>query len=915
MLVATHKQLKGSSMFLDLITPALTYKMVLLAAMVGSFLCKLFFLGICIRFLLKTDHYRAPLLFLIVFLTGNLIGECGEITGLLLRKIVQLEGNVPVYSFLSRMGWVFILSQYHALALFLELLATKKIRFGVLQIASIAANIAISGCFLFMAIFYYHVPSASLTTLPFELQLIQMVRIITPLLFIQPAFIVFKKLKSGELPQILDQQLKIALAYIIPFVLLGIFNSKYSYISLRFPTIIQDGYLIYTITSLISTCLLYILGKKMLGLRFLNLRSDVASKVTFNLLSRCADILENLRYATAVKELAHLTQTFFQSAFDVPLGRTRLYLRNGAQDVDTQKNTALHDPLNIYAQVEKQLSDTPELLQALSSSKLFIRDEIHFSYYYNGDEQSARILSFLDAINAAIFLPIYERSTIIAYIVIERDARPKKLFTNKERDEMLVFTTYISNIMIMLSNRTVEELLYERKQLADELFHKHQEVNQYKESIRSFLRAHRDRKMGIVFYKNRRFTIANEAGQDLIGFDLNTQEGHPLVIALRSVARRVEDYKTAQFAFSHDAAGNKIVISGLVSPEHAVILLVHYPEIADLIKDQFTNLQDPSKWDYVLYLETTQAGKIVDALLPGRGEKVLAFKINLLAAALSKKAALLLMPEEDLRTSVEILHTISMRETLHIMNLSSRETHNELALELFGLNPLMGETPIPLLEKLDAGTLFIEHIENLSLATQDLLAHFLAVGSFEKLKSTTTISSNVRILCSSNHDLKALVKEGLFSQALYDELHETTITMPALYNLSEIEIDEIARGCAEQLIPSQTYQHVLTLTAKETAHLCADRPTSIAEFKTRVHDLLHEKSDKLSLTEVTTFDVAYNEPNPAIAQAVRLGKKALKDPQVMALLWNKFKNQNKIAQVLGVNRSSVNRRIHEYGLI
>ena len=46
-----------------------------------------------------------------------------------------------------------------------------------------------------------------------------------------------------------------------------------------------------------------------------------------------------------------------------------------------------------------------------------------------------------------------------------------------------------------------------------------------------------------------------------------------------------------------------------------------------------------------------------------------------------------------------------------------------------------------------------------------------------------------------------------------------------------------------------------------------------------------------------------------------IGKKALKDPQIMSLLWEKFeKNQNRIATFLGVNRSSVNRRCKDYNL-
>ncbi len=75
-----------------------------------------------------------------------------------------------------------------------------------------------------------------------------------------------------------------------------------------------------------------------------------------------------------------------------------------------------------------------------------------------------------------------------------------------------------------------------------------------------------------------------------------------------------------------------------------------------------------------------------------------------------------------------------------------------------------------------------------------------------------------------------------------------------------------------------------------------------------------QKSTRHKIHETTNFDPAYNVAEPEIAQAVRLGKKALKDPQIMAMLWKKFKNQNKIATLLGVNRSSVNRRCQEYDL-
>ncbi len=96
--------------------------------------------------------------------------------------------------------------------------------------------------------------------------------------------------------------------------------------------------------------------------------------------------------------------------------------------------------------------------------------------------------------------------------------------------------------------------------------------------------------------------------------------------------------------------------------------------------------------------------------------------------------------------------------------------------------------------------------------------------------------------------------------------------------------------------------------------LSTDRPLSLREFREKVHQLLMLKSSKNNLAEITEFNPAYNLADPDMAQAVRLGKKALKDPQIMALLWSKLKNQNKIATLLGVNRSSVNRRCIEFNL-
>ena len=165
-------------------------------------------------------------------------------------------------------------------------------------------------------------------------------------------------------------------------------------------------------------------------------------------------------------------------------------------------------------------------------------------------------------------------------------------------------------------------------------------------------------------------------------------------------------------------------------------------------------------------LETTQSGQLINQLIPSHNEKLLTFKINLLATALSKKATLLQIPEDDLIETVQLLHTISLRQTLHRVKLTAPEKNNDAMIALFGLNPLMQKDEVPaLLEKLDTvGTLFIENIENLTLDTQNALAHYISYGFFHKFKSEHKIFSNVRIICSTHEDLFALTHKGTFSK-------------------------------------------------------------------------------------------------------------------------------------------------------
>ncbi len=888
----------------------------LLLAKFFAFLCKIYFITTLSLSSLRSNNSKKLFKLLMVFLICIILSDASWILNLY-RKMLLADQEVKFITFTTRLTWASFITQYYTLGLFLEHLVEKKLSFKLRNTLFLLINLGISTGFLYLAFFKYGVPSNSQETLEFEKTLVFNVYIVITCWFLPVMYQTYKKMYLVQLPKILKKQLQFFIGFLIlPHLFLDIITTNIFFVPWLSALLPFSQEVLLNLSTFLESYTIYHCYKSILRLRFLNFSNHVVERAPFNFINDFKDILEQLSHVTALKELAHITQNFFTAAFTIPAGRTRLYVRKTELD---SKDDTHYDLALITTKVENFLANhdlmTSPAGALLRQSKIFIKDELEFTNFYEEQSALSKIIDFLDSINADVFLPIYERQAITAYIIVERHARAGKLYNNVERDEMLVFTSYLSNIINILKHSNLEALLHKEKELEEELYHKHQEINQYKESIKSFLRTNKDRKIGIVFYKNRRFTFANQAAQELIEIDVNTQEGHPIAQSFRQLARNVQQYKSSQTLFCRDLHNNKLILSGIPSLElNTVIIMVYYPEISDIIKTQFEFLKDPSAWDYLLYLETTQSGQLINQLIPGNGEMLLNFKINLLSTSLSRKATLLEMAEDDLLPTVEILHHISLRPTLHILKLTIPEKNDEVALKVFGINPLLDKNePEALLQKLDTiGTLFIQNIHLLSLETQNYLAEFISYGYYHKLRSDHKFFSNVRIICSTTKNLQTLVTEGLFSKTLFNELKKTSLSMPSLTTLPDTEINQLTSGFTEQALKTQTFKNLLELSDKDKDKLLDQRPGSLQELKTKIHQVLVHKSTKHKIHDTTEFDRAYHVTDPELAQAIRMGKKALKDPQTMQMLWNKFKNQNKIATLLGVNRSSVNRRYQEY---
>lgn len=874
----------------------------------------------------NTNQFVTMMLFIIV---GELMTESTHIVKFFLETLkIQSPSIINLFNFYVRLAWIGDIAGALALSLLIEKIAVKNFRITTLHKILFIPGIVLSALFTYFAFFNFNIITFTLNAIKPNRSYLENITIFITCGYISiinlPAIsIAIREMIKKPLPKLLLSQLKIFILFLIlPHIFLKMFSVN-PFAILTLTEIIRSHVFqtLYTVFLLIA---MYFASRKMIGLRFLNFQSHVQPTATrFNFVQDFKEIIDQLSFVTTATELKRVTQEFCKSAFNIPQTKAALFIRS-----DDEHSTLGDEPLSGQAQqihlaveqfINKQMHDDPTLSAYINKTRILIKDEIEFTNFYDTSRELTTIIHFMDAINADVFLPIYDKQTIIAYIIIDSNARPRQFYTTDDRDEMLIFVQYLGALINLLKNRNLDSLIIREKELKEELYHKHQEINQYKESVRSFLRSNKERKIGIVFYKSRKFVYANQAAQELIDINLNTQNGHPLTLAFKSIVRHVLEYKSAHIIHTKDEHGKRLILSGIPSLEDAyVIIAVYYPEISDVIKEHLDALKDPSQWDYLLYLETTESGKLINQLIPGNGETLINWKIDLLRTALSKKATLLQVPHEDLQPTVELLHHLSMRDRLHNIVLTGPEKNHAIAIELFGLNPLLaehGQQTTALLEKLDVtGTLYLENIHFLSPESQTHLAEYLKYGLFRMFKSDRKRPSNVRIICSTTHDLSLLVEQGVFSRDLFNELTKVSLKMPPLSTLSSQELCELTDGFTEQAITTKDLKHLVALSEKEKSRIISQRPASLHELRAHIQSMLTYKSSKKHLDADIEFDPAFAITDQELAHAIRLGKHALKDPQIMTFLWNKFKSQTKIATLLGVNRSSVNRRCQQYSL-
>ncbi|MGD8519944.1 MAG: sigma 54-interacting transcriptional regulator [Desulfobacterales bacterium] len=221
-------------------------------------------------------------------------------------------------------------------------------------------------------------------------------------------------------------------------------------------------------------------------------------------------------------------------------------------------------------------------------------------------------------------------------------------------------------------------------------------------------------------------------------------------------------------------------------------------------------------------------------------------------------------------------------------------------------------------QEADGGTIFLDEIGDLPLALQAKLLRVLEDKEFYRLGSRHTIKVNVRIVSASNRNLGHLVEKRLFREDLYYRLNVFRIELPELKDRQvdlPILIGHILRrlSAASGSQPPEVSEKVMEIL------LNYQYPGNVRELENILeHALIICQEDTIELTHLPE----YLAVRPLARKAISLAPAEAGFPsenkehgEILATLQQFSWHRQKTARALGVDRTTLWRKMKKYGLL
>jgi two-component system nitrogen regulation response regulator GlnG len=248
-------------------------------------------------------------------------------------------------------------------------------------------------------------------------------------------------------------------------------------------------------------------------------------------------------------------------------------------------------------------------------------------------------------------------------------------------------------------------------------------------------------------------------------------------------------------------------------------------------------------------------------------------------------------------------------------------------------------------EQAEGGTLFLDEIGDMPMDAQTRLLRVLQQGEYTTVGGRTPIRTDVRIVAATNKDLKQAINQGLFREDLYYRLNVVPLRLPPLRDRAE-DIPDLVRHFIQQAEKEGLGSKRFDQEALELMKAYA-WPGNVRELENLIRRLMALYPQDVITREIIDAELRSDVPDSpidkgpirsgsmTIAQAVEENMRSyfagfgdnlpppglydrvlteMEYPLILAALTATRGNQIKAADLLGLNRNTLRKKIRELGV-
>jgi DNA-binding NtrC family response regulator len=274
-----------------------------------------------------------------------------------------------------------------------------------------------------------------------------------------------------------------------------------------------------------------------------------------------------------------------------------------------------------------------------------------------------------------------------------------------------------------------------------------------------------------------------------------------------------------------------------------------------------------------------------------------------------------------------LLHHLSGRPaakmvTVHCAALSPQLLESELFGHEKGAFTGAAQRRIGRFEQADGGTLFLDEIGEIDAATQIKLLRVLSERTIERVGSNSPLKVDVRVIAATNRNLREMVDRGEFREDLFFRLNVVKIEMPPLRTRRE-DIVLLANAFLQEFA-KENDRPVKPLSDGAMARMAGyPWPGNVRELRTAIeHGVVMSNDAVIDVRHLPQFLLSQSAGSPqppasaknSLDEAGEFNLHALETNAIRAALASARGNRTQAAELLGVSRRTLQRKLKDLGI-